>query len=676
MYLFNVGVTDVKGLHHPTVVALQLGHGLLRNQVVGAIWQNAHEWLRGNLMGITTALLAMRIPLDLRLELSLPEACYAPTSFSILAGPNWEEPFGRLGKATHAFPRYQHREVSFARDLSNRSFFKGVADGDKGMFTGVTNGMGGGTATLKRGPGKVTSDACSFHKGNAIEVMLVCSIKKTQLLRAARGEAAWDKKHPLGYLLKGSATRVYQREFADFLDDVMQHDALPVTQGCWLFVSKKGSLMGMPASDLCHVDLHHHPVTGIQGHHGRSTQTHEKGDDSCALPHPLDTYVDGVRHGIEKGVPASANNVESRINKRMKTKTGCARRMVDLLPVIVDVASEVCAECAGNHQYSVLPDFFGECRSTSSRKSSTAGRAGKIKTGRNFRKMFRTAEDVARRFRAAEDNDEIRLQYHRHTDTHGLEAEYTIASDRTMTVARDMVRRNDAKHASDKNTNVDSLPKVMAILRDSWRDYMADPALYVESFGVEVQSWTLAQARDHMLDDTAFGKTSKHGEWLGEPTQAQAYILLETDLTFNNQAFQRIIPRVYLSKAQSEPFLREAWRKMLARDPWRTDVGFYECLHCNQYSKTKYCEHVAAVTLIEEVLEGVPGIMQHKQGVGTCFGTGKPAEKKNVYGQDVELSSPQKKRGSQRWSSQVAGRKSSPEARRRLANKKRARDQS
>ena len=234
-------------------------------------------------------------------------------------------------------------------------------------------------------------------------------------------------------------------------------------------------------------------------------------DDSCALPHPLDTYVDGVRHGIEKGVPASANNVESRINKRMKTKTGCARRMVDLLPVIVDVASEVCAECAGNHQYSVLPDFFGECRSTSSRKSSTAGRAGKIKTGRNFRKMFRTAEDVARRFRAAEDNDEIRLQYHRHTDTHGLEAEYTIASDRTMTVARDMVRRNDAKHASDKNTNVDSLPKVMAILRDSWRDYMADPALYVESFGVEVQSWTLAQARDHMLDDTAFGKTSKHG---------------------------------------------------------------------------------------------------------------------------------------------------------------------
>ena len=86
MYLFNVGVTDVKGLHHPTVVALQLGHGLLRNQVVGAIWQNAHEWLRGNLMGITTALLAMRIPLDLRLELSLPEACYAPTSFSHIGG--------------------------------------------------------------------------------------------------------------------------------------------------------------------------------------------------------------------------------------------------------------------------------------------------------------------------------------------------------------------------------------------------------------------------------------------------------------------------------------------------------------------------------------------------------------------------------------------------------------
>lgn len=676
MYLFNVGVTDVKGLHHPTVVALQLGHGLLRNQVVGSIWHNAHEWLRAHLVGITEALLAMRIPFDLRLELGLTEGCYAPTDFRVTRGSNWEEPFGSLGKATHAFPQCVHAEVSFARDLAQRSLFGGVADGDNAMFPGVANGMGGGTARINRAKREVTSDACSFHKGKAIESMLVTCIQKTKILRTNCGKVKWDKKHPLGYLLEPKASRVYQKEFADFLDDVMQHDALPVTQGCWLFVKRKARSMGMPSTDIAHINTHHHPETGRQGHHGRSTQRHEKAEDCSTPPHPLDTFVNGVRYGLEKGVPSSANNVESRINKRMKRRAGYARRMVELLPVIVEVASEVTNECAGYHQYSVLPDYLGECRSTSNYKAATAGRAGKATTGRNFRQMFRRAMDVAQLYRASRDNDAVRLQYHRDSESGGKAAMYTIASPRTMEVAKDMVRRNSEKAACDQNPNVNSLPKVVSILRESWREYMASPSLYVERLTDDIQSWSLLQARDHLLDDTAFDERSKHGQWLGQPSLAQTFVLIESDVSFQNQAFQRIIPRGHMSKERAEPFLQEAWRKMLARDPWRTDLGIFECLHCNQYSKTRYCEHVAAITLIEGILPGIPGIMQ-KQGVGTCFGTGTSlAEKKDVFGKDVELSSPQRNRGSQRWSSQHAGRKSSPTKARRLENKKRARDQS
>ena len=72
MYLFNVGVTDAKGLHHPTVFALQLGKGYLRNKVVGAVWQNAHEWVRHNLFAITSTLLNAERPFDVKLELNVP----------------------------------------------------------------------------------------------------------------------------------------------------------------------------------------------------------------------------------------------------------------------------------------------------------------------------------------------------------------------------------------------------------------------------------------------------------------------------------------------------------------------------------------------------------------------------------------------------------------------------
>ena len=154
-------------------------------------------------------------------------------------------------------------------------------------------------------------------------------------------------------------------------------------------------------------------------------------------------------------------------------------------------------------------------------------------------------------------------------------------------------------------------------------------------------------------------------------------------MRFNNQAFRRIIPRAFLSRAASDTHVREPWRKQLLTDPWRTDLGFFECLHCNQYSKTKYCVHVAAVTMIEEVLAGVPGCMD-PNGVGTRgnhhYRTPQGLADKHVA--KVAMSSPEKAaaeiqspvKSKVRFSSQSPSRRANYAQKVSHANRKRAWD--
>jgi len=683
MYLFNVGVTDAKGLHHPTVFALQLGKGYLRNKVVGAVWQNAHEWVRHNLSAVTTTLLDGPQKFDVKLELSVPEICYEASEGVVTEGCNWKESFGSLGAVTHAFPQVQHPEVSFKRNPSERGYFKGVADGDLVMFTGVADGMGGGAARDTRGTEKVSSDACSFHKGKRIGLMFIHFLRVTQTLRKTRGVEEWDAAHPLGYLLTGSPATVFQREFGDFLDDVMQHDALPVTQGCWHYVHEKCRAMGVAEEELCHLDHYHHPVTGIQGHHGRSTQTYEMAEGASEQQHPLESVVDGQRHMVEKGVVSSANNLEGRINKRLKKAAGRAHPMVTLVPILIEEASVVCSECAAEHQYSTLPDFLGQCDSTTS-DGPTAGRWGKDPTGRNFRSMFKEAMAVAFKWRDPKDTSDVKVQYHREPGPKGDTARYIIASKETIRVAHVMVRRNAAKAVGERSKTVNTLGKAVQVLRDSWQEYMDKPTHYISTLQEEMKSWSVVQARDHMQDDTAFTKRSRHGAWKGKATAGQMQAMLDKEMRFNNQAFRRIIPRPYLTRAAADAHVREPWRKQLLTDPWRTDLGIFECLHCNQYSKTKYCVHVAAVTMIEEVLAGIPGCMQ-PHGVGTRgnhhYRT--PEMLKDKYGEMVAASSPEKAgaeiqspmKSTGRYSSQSPSRRAKDKAKVAQRNKKRAWDQ-
>lgn len=641
----------MKGMHHPTVGALQLGRGLARNKAVGSVWHHAHEWVRHHLMFIIEVLARASVPYDLRRELGLPELQCSEDMDDhgeVVKEAMWNEEYAGVGVMYHAFPRVSFKVPSFARDLKDRNYLTGVTDGDQGMWNGTVGGMGAGLALQNRSGVLQANDACSFHKGKSIKQMFTGFLRDAKLLRA-QDQPKWDREFGMGYLLPRAADRVFQEECGDILDGVMQHDCRPVVLGLWEHLRVKTSLMGVSAKNFARLEKHHHPVTGIQGHHGRASQTHELALYENAVRSILNTEVNGVLCGQEKGKVSSANNLEARINKALKKLLKASMRMEDFFPAVTSAFSGLTTQYAAYLQYSILPDYFGLCASTTHCGSS--GRKGNEGTGRNFSAMFRAAKATARKHRMLVAAGEPTPEYHRVGTGEWQTAEYIVTSKKATDVALKMVARQGEAAATGKHPL--TVEEATSLLRTSWEAYINNPGKYASDLANDAKDWSAAEASNHMLDDKFFGRDSRHGVWKDhEPTPAQVAIVVETDILFNAQAFHRLVPRAYLSHEESRPFLQEEWRYYSRHDPWNTDLGFYTCLHCNQYSKTRYCEHVAAATLIEAIIPGLPACMQDK-GVGDTGNDNQPPVQKSRHGIDQVTASPVK----MRYSSQEKSRK-------------------
>ena len=631
-------------MHHPTVGALQLGKGLARNKAVGSVWHHAHEWVRHNMEFIIAVLARATPPYDLRLELGLPEQQCCDDEDdrgTVVKDAMWVEEFTGVGMMHHAFPQVTFKEPSFKRDLDDRNYLTGVTDGDQGMWTGTLDGMGDGLALRNRSGVLQANDACSFHKGKSIKQMFTGFLRDAKLLRA-EDQPRWDREHGMGYLLPRPADIVFEAECGDLLDVCMQHDCLPVVLCVWDHLRAKTALMGVPKHKFEHLNKHHHPVDGLQGHHGRASQRHELALYANAVRSIIDTEVNGVLYGQEKGKVSSANGLESRINKSLKALLKCSLRMEDFFPEVTFAFSALTAQYAQYLQYSILPDFFGLCASTT--HCGKTGRKGNEPTGRNFVDMFRSAMSAARDHRSLVSAGEPTPVYHKVGTKDGKEAEYIVATPKTMEVAGKMVSRHGEKNSTE------SLPltvaKAVDILRASWLSYIADPVKYATDLAVDAQTWSADQASNHVLDDKLFSRGSRHGVWKDEaPTAAQVAVVVEADLLYNAHAFHRLVPRPHLTHEESMPFLQEEWRYYDQHDKWNTDVGFFTCLHCNQYSKTRYCTHVAAVTIIEAILPGIPSTME-KKGVGNTGNNDQSPVQKSKYAINRELGSPVKMRNS------------------------------
>ena len=560
----------------------------------------------------------------------------------------WKEPLGTLGDMVHAFPKVTYEVSSFQRNLEEPCYLTAMTDGDQGMLQGTARALGGGHALDNRNGVATTNDACSFHKGKNIEGMFTDIISKAKQLRSA-DEARWDRIWGLGSMMSQAPRNVYQKEYGDLFDVVMQHDSLPVALGVWSLCRQKGKLMGILVGDLDHLDVHHHPVHGRQGHHGRSSQRREVAADHVVGAYSLGEMMNGEWYEVDKGTNSSANNLEARVNAALKRALGHAMNIDDLLPALSEGFTDVSMKCCGELQYSFFPDFFGQCPGTSHRKKS--GRCGHAKTGREFRKYFQDAHAAALAHMNNLDRGLPTPVYHK-VRGKGTEAVYVVASERTMAVARAMVARKSENMVGQRQVETNTLEDAVTTLRQSWEVYMQDPKVYAEKLAAEARTWHVKQAREHLLNNDAFGPTGRHGKWAPKgPTEAQVHVIVEADILYNAQAFYRVVPRPHLTHAEAQPYLQEQWRDYCASDPWCTDLGFFECQHCSQFSKTGYCEHVAAITLIEEILPGLPRCMQLK-GVGLTGRDRTGGTKSDRYNEDVPQESPDK----MRWSAQNKNR--------------------
>ena len=134
----------------------------------------------------------------------------------------------------------------------------------------------------------------------------------------------------------------------------------------------------------------------------------------------------------------------------------------------------------------------------------------------------------------------------------------------------------------------------------------------------EARKWDLGQVKRHFLTDTIPG-----GKWTASKWQLTQ--IVKNDVLYLSEAFHFVQPRECLDTKNSRRVMGETWRRILkdeTLDLWDVDIRFFECLQCNQFSKSQFCRHIAAVLVLENIIPDVPrsfksvGIVNHQYRAG------------------------------------------------------------
>ena len=627
MHLLNTGLFDAKGLHHPVVTALQLGRKYPRNKVVGWAWHHAHEWVRANLRAVVSMIKAKQ-GVDLEARFGLTSECFEDSVPAQIANSLWTEEFATLGTAYHAFPQLKFAVPSFARDLADRHYLFATTDGDLKMWRHLCEGLGDGDVMRQRGGGQKDIDGCSCHKLAALKKMINLSTRILKTLRAAN-TTKWDKEHSAGHLL-GRKCDMFHRYFGDLTDDVMQHDVFEVGLVMWGLCLELAVLMGADADKW---DEYYHPVTGANGTWGRMMRTYEAAEGVEVDDHPLARIVDGTVRIPMKGTVPSANGLEANINGKTASDLECSTAFKHLMTKLGATWNNVSRDCIGQAGFSVLQDFYGKNKGTTHRFET--GRGHKAKTSRNMPKLFRDGVEMAQQ---ARDCPGI---FHKVGSGDGTQAEYIVASELCMKTVRKMHMYDNAGSADGPTAKW--VRDTLDLLRTEWMDFIRDPQGNVAALREYAKGMDLAEARRHMLDP----KWPRDGQKFTH-TPYQVFCIVAAGAQFNCGAFHRVIPRAHLSHRDAGPHLQEGFRHYTAKDPWDTDAAVMECLHCDQCSKTGYCSHIAAVTILENVIAGLPRcFICHSIEDGAKVRSYKCPTATNRYKQERVLKSPQKTAPSQ-----------------------------
>ena len=588
MYLLDCGVFDAKGVLHPTVVGMQLRRQYPRHRVVGAAWQHAQEWVRANMTEICTTY-NEHGDIDLKRSLGLPAECFPLESPLTVGEPMWTQTFPKLGEAQHAFPRTTFRVASFERVANERQHLTCCTDGDHAMSVHMREELGQGKSGVRH------IDACSFHQLATLKKMIDGSIIESRRKRA-RNPKRWDRRHPAGKRLEEQFGGSFLRHYGGLADVCMQHDVHAVAELAWDLILDEAYYWGM-ASEASNWTKLHHPTNGEQGTWGRANNTYECPKDQHNVDHPLARVINGVVFRVNKGSSPSANSLESRFNKKLKQAAGKPQQFGPLCTIIGNTMQNLTRQCAMDLGFSVVPDFFGRCQPLASVRKT--GRKERIATTRGYRQMFETALSHASRQHFVDHYFKIDVQGDNFASKTGRTAEYIVASDRTHKLIESMLQFYK-KPNSEKET-----ARILKTLRDNWIEFIADPKAYVAKLRAEAQEWDGAKAAEHFQRSKFPG-----GPWRNTPWQVHQIVV--DDVLYLSQAFFRVIPLQPLPPTDADRVMNEVWRRTKGTsDPWDTDIRYYECVHCNQYSKGAYCTHVAAVTLMEKILPDIPRTFQN-----------------------------------------------------------------
>jgi len=498
----------------------------------------------------------------------------------------WSQSFLELGDAQHAFPRTTFQVSSFERVTNERQHLTCCTDGDHAMSVHIREELGNGCSGARH------IDACSFHQLATLKKIVDGAITMARQERA-KNPPKWDKKFHGGKRLHEGS---FVRNYGDLADVCMQHDVHAVADVAWDLILDEAYYWGM-ASEAAHWNTLHHPTNGTQGTWGRSNNTYECAKDQHNVDHPLARRINGVFFRVNKGSSPSANSLESRFNKSLKQAAGKPQRFGPLCTTIGNTCKNLTRQCAMDLGFSLVPDFFGRCQPIASTKKT--GRRDRIPTTKGYRQMFVTALRHASRQNFTGHYFKIDGEANNLAPKNGHTAEYIVASDKTHAVIESMLQFYKSTN-SEKDTAC-----FLKSLRLNWIAFIEDPRAYVAKLRAEAQEWGSDQAAAHFQRAKFPG-----GPW--RKTAWQIHQIVVNDVLYLSQAFHRVIPLQPLDPADVERVMNELWRRTQGSvDPWNTDIRYFECVHCNQYSKGAYCTHVAAVTLMEKILPDIPRTFQN-----------------------------------------------------------------
>ena len=342
---------------------------------------------------------------------------------------------------------------------------------------------------------------CDWHKGQNLKKEGEGLLSLAQNDRIRRGQVEYDDMHKLGSIFgnESGSYRKFNTLFGPLLHVVRRHESERVVELFWNLFTEKASGCGMFVFPNSYEKLHHYK-TGTSGRYG------------------MCTFVSEITGRVKYGCGVTANSIEARANKNIKSALGTKLGFVVMHAIVKKSCSSQCRQTC-HLRYSLRQACHGDCRKIYDRREYT--QYGENPFGANWRQQWSLGVN-----RALDD-----AYWNTYCWQHGPswpDLEFTIATN----AAVDMCRKMELYYDDASKT----LRDYCTTLKRDWQSFKKDPLKYRTALVAAVQSFTSTRARDHVVDAAAYLNVPRN--W--RPSEAEVFAIVEKDLLFQ-QKVRRVV---------------------------------------------------------------------------------------------------------------------------------------